>query len=55
MADTPSMYTNITSLDVHLASRYFPILVHYAKAGETITYGDLVEEAKGLYQDDPNA
>jgi len=48
------MYANITSLDVHLASRYFPILVRYAKAREVVYYGDLVEEAKRLYQDDPN-
>ena len=54
MADTPSMYTNITSLDVHLASRYFPILVRYAKARKMVFYGDLVEEAKLLYQDDTN-
>lgn len=52
MAHIPSQYANITSLDVHLASRYFPLLVGYARKKETVSYSALVDAAKGVYPKD---
>lgn len=40
-------HTNITELDLKLAGYYFPILVEVAnERGKTITYGELLEEAR---------
>lgn len=48
-----SLYTNITQIDVQLASAYYPILVELARHKQNITYGELVERAKAEYPNKP--
>lgn len=43
---TENQFSNITVVDVQLASAYYPILVEQAKRKQCITYGDLVKLAK---------
>jgi hypothetical protein len=50
---TDSFYANITLSDVQLASAYYPILIDLAKHKHCLTYGELVERAKGLYPTRP--
>jgi hypothetical protein len=47
-----SMQT-ITTIDAHLAQAYFTVLVEVAKQKKMIPYGQLVDEAKRLYPNDP--
>ena len=47
-----SMQT-ITTIDAHLAQAYFNVLVEVAKQKKMIPYGQLVDEAKRLYPNDP--
>lgn len=47
-----SMQT-ITTTDAHLAQAYFTVLVEVAKQKKMIPYGQLVDEAKRLYPNDP--
>ncbi len=42
---------NITLVDVHLASAYYPILVELARHKHCLTYSELVEQAKAKYPD----
>lgn len=49
----PSQYTNVTLVDVQLASFYYPLLVDLAKHKHCLTYGELVERAKEKYPDRP--
>lgn len=44
-------YTNVTLIDVQLASSYYPLLVDLAKHKHCLTYGELVERAKEEYPD----
>jgi hypothetical protein len=45
-------FPSVTELDLMLAGYYFPILVEVAKEhGRTITYGDLLKEARRLHPD----
>lgn len=46
-------YTNVTLIDVQLASSYYPLLVDLAKHKHCLTYGELVERAKEEYPDRP--
>ena len=46
---TESMYKNVTLNDLQLASAYYPLLVDLARHKHCLTYGELVEKAKGLY------
>jgi hypothetical protein len=46
-----SQYTNVTLVDVQLASSYYPMLVDLAKHKHCLTYGELVERAKVEYPD----
>ena len=46
-----SQYTNVTLVDVQLASSYYPLLVDLAKHKHCLTYGELVERAKVEYPD----
>ena len=46
-----SLYKNITLNDVQLAAAYYPILVELAKHKHCLTYGELVDKAKKMYQD----
>lgn len=53
MATAQSFYANVTLTDVQLASAYYPILVDLAKHKHCLTYGELVERAKGEYPGHP--
>jgi hypothetical protein len=46
-------YTNVTLIDVQLASSYYPLLVDLAKHKHCLTYGELVDRAKEEYPDRP--
>ena len=46
-----NQYANVTPIDVQLASAYFPLLVDLAREKHCLTYGELVERAKGKYPD----
>lgn len=48
-----SLYKTITLIDIQLASVYYSILVGMAKEKRCLTYGDLVENAKCIYPDNP--
>lgn len=48
-----SQYANVTLIDVHLASAYYPILIDLAKHKHCLTYSELVERAKHEYPDKP--
>ncbi len=48
-----SQYTNVTLIDVQLASSYYPLLVDLAKHKHCVTYGELVAWAKEEYPDRP--
>lgn len=48
-----SQYTNVTLIDVQLASSYYPLLVDLAKHKHCVTYGELVARAKEKYPDRP--
>lgn len=47
-----SQYTNVTLIDVQLASSYYPLLVDLAKHKHCLTYGELVSRAKEKYPED---
>lgn len=51
MPTVQSFYSNITLIDVQLASAYYPILVDLAKHKHCLTYGELVDRAKTEYPD----
>lgn len=44
-----SLYANITLNDVQLAAIYYPILIDLARHKHCLTYGELVNRAKGLH------
>lgn len=46
-----SNYNNVTTIDLEVASLYYPILIGKAKSGSTVTYGELVQSAKDLHPD----
>ncbi|MBB5271289.1 hypothetical protein [Quisquiliibacterium transsilvanicum] len=46
-------YTNVTLVDVQLASAYYPLLIDLAKHKHCLTYGELVERARKEYPDRP--
>ena len=46
-----SNYKNVTTIDLEVASVYYPILIAKAKSRSTVTYGELVQLAKGLHPD----
>jgi hypothetical protein len=48
-----SQYTNVTLIDVQLASAYYPLLVVLAQHKHSVTYGELVDQAKTEYPDRP--
>jgi hypothetical protein len=48
-----SQYSNVTLVDVQLASSYYPLLVDLARHKHCLTYGELVKRAKENYSDRP--
>ncbi len=45
-------YPRVTANAVRLAAAYFPILMDCAKEGRTVTYGELIAEARARRPDD---
>ena len=48
-----NFFSNVTLIDVQLASAYYPLLVDVARTRSRVTYGDLVERAKAAYPGNP--
>ena len=51
--DAHEQYQNVTIIDLKLASIYYPILRNLAAQKRRLTYGELIETAKGLHPDNP--
>ena len=47
------LYLNVTLTDIQLASCYYPLLIEIAKKKQRISYGELVQQAKEKYPDQP--
>lgn len=45
------LYSNVTLIDIQLASAYYPILIDLARHKHCLTYSELVERAKVDYPD----